>query len=82
MRTVVLKGAGGRAFCAGGDVRAIAPTKGMDPAARTAAAIAYFRAEDTLVYRIATYPKPHVALMDGIVMVCRDRGSVALARTH
>jgi hypothetical protein len=65
---IVLKGAGGRAFCAGGDVRALA-TAGGDPAARTAAAIAYFRGEDSLVYRIATLSKPHVAIMDGIVMV-------------
>ncbi len=68
MGAIVLKGAGGRAFCAGGDVRALA-TAGGDPAARTAAAIAYFRGEDSLVYRIATLSKPHVAIMDGIVMV-------------
>ena len=67
MRAVMLKGAGGKAFCAGGDVRALAAAK-LDAPARVAAAIEYFRAEDSLVYKIATYSKPHVAIMDGIVM--------------
>ena len=67
VRAVMLKGAGGKAFCAGGDVRALAAAK-LDAPARVAAAIEYFRAEDSLVYKIATYSKPHVAIMDGIVM--------------
>jgi 1,4-dihydroxy-2-naphthoyl-CoA synthase len=67
---IVLKGAGGRALCAGGDVRALATMPG-DAAARTAAAISYFRGEDSLVYRIATLSKPHIAIMDGIVMARR-----------
>jgi hypothetical protein len=66
----MLKGAGGKAFCAGGDVRALAAAK-LDGPARVAAAIEYFRAEDSLVYKIANYSKPHVAIMDGIVMVRR-----------
>jgi enoyl-CoA hydratase/carnithine racemase len=63
---VVLKGAGHKAFCAGGDVRAIAPTAGGEAA--QSEAVAYFRAEDSLVYRISQLTKPHVAILDGIVM--------------
>jgi len=62
---VLLKGEG-KAFCSGGDVRALAQ---LPPGpARLAQAVAYFREEDALVYRLATYPKPFVALLDGIVM--------------
>ncbi len=64
---VVLKGAGERAFCAGGDVRALATAQGS-AAARAAQAVSYFRGEDTLVYNIATLSKPHVSILDGIVM--------------
>ena len=64
---VLLKGAGDRAFCAGGDVRALVMAP-LTPAQRSAAAVAYFREEDALVYRISTLSKPHVALLDGIVM--------------
>ena len=70
VRAVMLKGAGGRAFCAGGDVRALAGSQ-LDKPERVAAAIEYFRAEDSLVYKIANLSKPHVAVLDGIVMVRR-----------
>lgn len=73
----MLKGAGGKAFCAGGDVRALAAAK-LDGPARVAAAIAYFRAEDSLVYKIANLSKPHIAIMDGIVMVRRAGGHGAV----
>jgi enoyl-CoA hydratase len=55
----------GRAFCAGGDVRAI-----RDAALRgDAAAIeAFFSAEYALNLQIAEYPKPFVALVGGICM--------------
>lgn len=62
---VLLRGTG-RAFCAGGDVKALATAPGPFDARRAAAA-AYFRAEDALVWRIATLAKPHVALLDGLV---------------
>ena len=89
MGAIVLKGAGGRALCAGGDVRALATMPG-DAAARTAAAIAYFRGEDSLVYRIATLSKPHIAIMDGIVMARHraarlshvSRNNLRMRRTH
>jgi enoyl-CoA hydratase len=62
---VVIEGAGDRAFCAGGDIRALrdAQVNGNRPAAD-----AFFTAEYALNRMIATYPKPYVALIDGICM--------------
>jgi len=64
IHAVVIAGEG-RAFCAGGDIRAI-----RDAAlAGDAASIEAFFGEEYAVNRqIATYPKPYVALIDGICM--------------
>jgi enoyl-CoA hydratase len=72
VRTVVLAGAGDRGLCAGGDVRAIHDDI---RAGGGAASAAFWRDEYRLNARIARYPKPYVALMDGIVM----GGGVGLA---
>lgn len=65
VHAVVIEGAGGRAFCAGGDIRAV----------RDAALVgafdqveAFFQAEYALNLMIARYPKPYIALIDGICM--------------
>ena len=64
VHTVVLRGAGEKAFCAGGDLREL-----HENAAVGAARLEeYFAAEYALDYRIHAYPKPVVALIDGIVM--------------
>ncbi|MGE3148394.1 MAG: enoyl-CoA hydratase/isomerase family protein [Pseudorhodoplanes sp.] len=62
---VVVMGAGEKAFCAGGDVRKIAE---LGMAGRRAEAIAFWRDEYRLNAQIKRYPKPYVALIDGIVM--------------
>ncbi|MFF1510200.1 enoyl-CoA hydratase/isomerase family protein [Streptomyces sp. NPDC058326] len=62
--TVVIEGAGERGLCAGGDIRAIHD----DARADGTASAAFWRDEYRLNARIARYPKPYVALMDGIVM--------------
>ncbi|MFH8258543.1 enoyl-CoA hydratase/isomerase family protein [Streptomyces roseolus] len=62
--TVVLRGAGERGLCAGGDIRAIHD----DARAGGTASAAFWRDEYRLNARIARYPKPYVAFMDGIVM--------------
>ncbi|MFF2040302.1 enoyl-CoA hydratase/isomerase family protein [Kitasatospora sp. NPDC058170] len=63
--TVVISGAGERAFCAGGDIVAIhRAATGGDPAAVED----FWRDEYRLNARIARYPKPFVAVMNGIVM--------------
>ncbi|WP_405982941.1 enoyl-CoA hydratase/isomerase family protein [Streptomyces sp. NBC_00158] len=61
---VLLRGAGDRGLCAGGDIRAIH----ADAKAGTTGSLDFWRDEYRLNARIARYPKPYVALMDGIVM--------------
>jgi len=62
---IVLAGAGDRAFCAGGDVRALRQFALDGEFTR---AEAFFTEEYELNLMIATYPKPYVALIDGICM--------------
>lgn len=55
----------GKAFCAGGDIRslsALAEHEGVG------AAVEVFRCEYRLVSKIAHYPKPYIAIIDGITM--------------
>lgn len=61
---VLIRGAGEKAFCAGGDVRSLyhlQRTNGTEH-------LDFFRDEYTLDHRIHRYPKPYIALMDGIIM--------------
>jgi len=61
---VVLEGAGERGLCAGGDIRGLyeSSRQGGDLGAR------FWRQEYIMNARIAKYPKPYVAFMDGLVM--------------
>jgi enoyl-CoA hydratase len=70
VRAVAIVGAGDRAFCAGGDVRAaweagMARRAGRGDGSLTAA---FFGEEYRLNRKIARFPKPYVAILDGIVM--------------
>ncbi|MFE7901895.1 enoyl-CoA hydratase/isomerase family protein [Streptomyces sp. NPDC057424] len=65
VHTVVITGAGERGLCAGGDIRAIHDDARDGDGTASAA---FWRDEYRLNARIARYPKPYVALMDGIVM--------------
>jgi enoyl-CoA hydratase len=61
---VVIDGAGDRAFCAGGDIRVVAESgKGDGWEARR-----FFHAEYRMNELLQRYPKPTVAIMDGITM--------------
>ncbi len=64
VRTVLLSGAGDRGLCAGGDIVAIYTSvrDGRDDATR------FWRDEYALDAAISRYPKPYVALMDGLVL--------------
>ena len=64
---VVIKGSGPKAFCAGGDVTALAQdnTQGEEGQKRSTE---YFGLEYKLDHLIATYSKPYVAFLDGITM--------------
>ena len=64
IRTVAIRGAGPRAFCAGGDIRAMADSS-ID---KTPAAANFLRDEYRLNGLIGAFPKPYVALTHGVVM--------------
>ena len=61
---IVLEGAGERGLCAGGDIRGLweSSREGGDLGAR------FWRQEYIMNARIAKYPKPYIAFMDGLVM--------------
>ncbi|XP_068184645.1 3-hydroxyisobutyryl-CoA hydrolase, mitochondrial isoform X1 [Antennarius striatus] len=61
---VIIKGAGGKAFCAGGDIREVTE------AGKVGGSLAqdFFREEYILNNAIGKYKKPYIALIDGITM--------------
>ncbi|GAB3715479.1 enoyl-CoA hydratase/isomerase family protein [Mariniluteicoccus flavus] len=63
---VVIRGAGERGLCAGGDVKAVRQAIVDDPG--TTAPMEFFETEYRLNQLIAEYPKPYVAVMDGVCM--------------
>jgi enoyl-CoA hydratase len=63
--SVVVRGAGERAFCAGGDVRKLYD---LGRAEQFAEQRTFWHDEYLLNAKIKAYPKPYVALIDGIVM--------------
>jgi len=65
VHAVVIEGAGGRAFCAGGDIRWL---RDMALAGNYVETDAFFAEEYALNLAIARYPKPYVALIDGVCM--------------
>ena len=64
IEAVLIDHAEGRGFCAGGDVVALARSGASDGVE----AAAFFHAEYRLNHLLFTYPKPTIALMDGITM--------------
>src|SRR3984885_13522184 len=67
VHAVLIEGAGERAFCAGGDVRAVYEAgKGIagDPDFTSV----FFAEEYRIIRRIHHYPKPYIAIIDGITM--------------
>jgi len=65
VHAVVVEAAGERAFCAGGDVRAI---REQGLAGETGPILEFFTAEYAMNQAIADYPKPFVALIDGLCL--------------
>lgn len=68
VRAILVRGAGDRAFCAGGDVRAIYDARAHPGGAAGDYKADFFREEYRLIERVHRSPKPYVALMDGIAM--------------
>ena len=62
---VVVEGAGDKAFCAGGDIRRLTD---LLKAGEKDEALAFWREEYQLNALIKHYPKPYIALVNGIVM--------------
>ncbi|MDB5419386.1 MAG: enoyl-CoA hydratase/isomerase family protein [Phenylobacterium sp.] len=69
---VLLDHAGGRGFCAGGDIRTLADSGAGDGVLGRA----FFFTEYRLDHLLFHYPKPTVAIMDGVVM----GGGVGISR--
>lgn len=65
LRAVVIKGAAGRAFSAGGDIRMLYEAGTGGDVGR---ALGFWHDEYLLNIRIKRYPKPYLALIDGLVM--------------
>ena len=64
VRAVLIKGAGEKAFCAGGDIRTLHQSATGGGSLHQQ----FFIAEYQLDYYLHYYPKPYIALMDGIAM--------------
>ncbi len=62
---VAIRGAGPKAFCAGGDIRLM---HDLGRAGKHAVALDFWRREYRLNACIQSYSKPYIALIDGIVM--------------
>jgi enoyl-CoA hydratase len=65
VHAVVVAGAGDRAFCAGGDIRALRDARGSGDQTFVDS---FFAEEYALNLLIATYAKPYIALIDGLCM--------------
>src|ERR671919_468729 len=65
VHVVLIKGAGARAFCAGGDIRwlyDVLTAQGEDEA------LSFYALEYPMNARLHHFPKPYIALLDGITM--------------
>jgi enoyl-CoA hydratase len=62
---VLIKGAGERAFCAGGDIRWL---HGVLTREGVAAAVGFYAVEYPMNARLHDFAKPYIALLDGITM--------------
>ncbi|RZI44924.1 enoyl-CoA hydratase/isomerase family protein [Herbaspirillum sp. HC18] len=68
VRAVVIRSSSERAFCAGGDIRFFYDAGRSTPQGGSALLEDFFTEEYALNHLIHFYPKPYIALMDGIVM--------------
>jgi enoyl-CoA hydratase/carnithine racemase len=68
IRAVVIRSTSERAFCAGGDIRFFHDAGKATPQGGSALLEDFFSEEYALNHLIHFYPKPYIALMDGIVM--------------
>ena len=62
---IIVKGSGTKAFCAGGDLRNLYELVKQEHFDEV---LQFFKEEFQLIHTIKTFPKPYIALIDGIVM--------------
>src|SRR3974390_2122531 len=67
VHAVIVRAAGERAFCAGGDVRAVYEA-GRGISGDPDLPAIFFREEYELIRQIHRFPKPYIAIIDGITM--------------
>jgi enoyl-CoA hydratase/carnithine racemase len=67
IRAVLIRGAEGRAFCAGGDIRAIYEAGRGISGDRELTSV-FFREEYEIIRQLHRFPKPYLAVIDGITM--------------
>src|SRR6266481_9485416 len=67
VHAVAIRGAGDRAFCAGGDVRAVYEA-GLGIGSDSELSAVFFREEYELIRFIHHFPKAYIAIIDGITM--------------
>ena len=65
---IILESIGDRAFCAGGDIRALYESMVKHPGGPNPFAEKFFESEYRLDYQIHTYPKPVICWINGIAM--------------
>ncbi len=68
VKAVVVQGEGDRAYCAGGDIMHIYEERSLDPDAPHQFGHSFFEAEYRLNRQVKVFPKPYIALIDGITM--------------
>lgn len=68
LAAVSIEGAGEKAFCAGGDIRALYESMLKNPGGPNPFSEEFFEQEYRLDYMIHTYPKPVICWVDGIAM--------------
>ncbi len=66
IKMILISGSGEKAFCAGGDIRAL--YESMCDENGPIFAEEFFESEYRLDYRLHNYPKPIISILDGIVM--------------
>jgi enoyl-CoA hydratase len=65
VKTIILRGAGDKAFCAGGDIKQLYE---LGKAGRHADQVTFYSEEYRLNRRLKLYPKPVIVLLDGLTM--------------
>ncbi|USX27531.1 enoyl-CoA hydratase/isomerase family protein [Oxalobacteraceae bacterium OTU3CINTB1] len=65
---VVIRSSSEKAFCAGGDIRFFHDAGRATPQTGSALIEDFFTEEYSLNHLVHSYPKPYIALMDGVVM--------------